>query len=71
MLSFKAAAIFTGALRNALAETIAALEAKSPWEVSAGISTVNPGISVSGSFPSCIALINAFFNRLSTSDIAS
>ena len=63
-------AIFTGALRKVFAETIAALEAKSPWELSAGISTEKFGSSFCGSLPSCIALAKASLIRFSTSAMA-
>ena len=43
-------AIFLGASLNDLAETIAAFAAKSPWVLSAGISTMKSGIGSAGSF---------------------
>ena len=54
-----AAAIFAGAILNALADAMAALEEKSPCERSAGISMLKAGMSAFASAPASIAAANA------------
>ncbi len=54
-----ASAIWRGARLKVRAPTMAALQAKSPWAVSAGISTAKSGRGASGSAPSAMALASA------------
>ena len=70
-LSQTASAILRGALLKARADTMAALEAKSPWEVSAGISMVNGGTSPWGSSPFCMAAWKAVVKSCLACDSAT
>lgn len=67
-----ASAILRGALLKGRAQAIAMLEAKSPWEVSAGISTTKSGSSFeAGSAPASTALSSAASSSCATDCLVS
>ena len=65
-----ASAILRGAMRKARAPAMAALQAQSPWERSAGTSSRNSGISAWGRAPVSMAFSMALHTQAFNEEVA-